>query len=81
MTKSQIFAISGAIILFFILYLGFDTIPPNLKDLEKSRLLSLESTSVNNLIQDAQAKLNTEQKSIIEAFLLLIVFRGYKTVR
>lgn len=70
MTKSQIFAITGAIILFFVLYLGFDTIPPKQKDLEKSRLLNLEATSVTNLIQDAQMKLTPEQKSIIEAINL-----------
>ncbi len=70
MTKSQIASIGGAIVLFLVLYLGFDTIPPKQKVLEKSRQLNLESTSVTNLIQEAQTKLTPEQKSILEAINL-----------
>ncbi|MGB4840155.1 MAG: tetratricopeptide repeat protein [Saprospiraceae bacterium] len=70
MTKSQIGAIAGAVVLFFVLYLGFDTIPPKQKDLEKSRSFNLESTGVTNLIQDAQKKLTQEQISITEALNL-----------
>jgi tetratricopeptide (TPR) repeat protein len=70
MNKSQIAVISGAIILFLILYLGFDKIPPKSKNLEKSRLLNVESTSVTNLINEAQTKLTPQQTTVIEAINL-----------
>jgi tetratricopeptide (TPR) repeat protein len=68
MTKSQIGVIAGAVILFCILYFGFDTIPPKQKDLEKSRALNFETTSVDNLILEARTKLTKEQQSIVHAY-------------
>jgi len=70
MSKFQIGAIVGAIVFFLILYLGFDTMPPKQKELEKSRIFNLESTSISNLVQEAKAKLTPEQSSIIEAIHL-----------
>lgn len=70
MTKSQIITIAASLILFLVLYLGFETIPPDMKNLEKSRLLNVESTSVTNLINDAQTKLTPQQTTVIEAINL-----------
>ena len=70
MTKSQIITITASLILFLVLYLGFETIPPDMKNLEKSRLLNVESTSVTNLINDAQTKLTPQQTTVIEAINL-----------
>ncbi len=53
--------------LFLLMYLGLDKIPPKQKDLEKSRAFNIESTGVSNLIQEAMAKLDAEQKNIIDA--------------
>ena len=70
MSKYQIFTVAGALLLFMILYFGFDTIPQKQKSLEKSRMLNVESTGISNLIKDAYTKMDEEQKSIIEAMNL-----------
>jgi len=70
MSKSQILTISGAIVLFLLLYLCFDTTPPKLKSLEKSRILNIESTGLANLIKEAEVKMDAGQKSIIDAINL-----------
>lgn len=70
MTKSQIITIAASLILFLVLYLGFETIPPDMKNLEKSRVLNVESTSVTNLIKEAQSKLTPQQTTVIEAINL-----------
>jgi len=68
MNRNQIWVIAGAIILFLILYLGFEITPPKQKSLEKSRALNIEATSVNNLIQEAN--LDADKKSMIDAINL-----------
>jgi len=70
MNKNQILLLVGGVLLFLILYFGFDIIPQKAKDLEKSRSLNIESTGVNNLLKDAMATLDAQQKSIIEAINL-----------
>ena len=69
LSKEQLFAIGGAIVLFCIVYFGFDIVPKEQKQLEKSRLLSTEATSVQNLIMDAKAELGKEY-GIIEALMM-----------
>lgn len=70
MSKYQIFTVAGAIILFMLLYFCFDTIPNKQKNLEKSRMMNIESTGISNLIKDAYANIDAEQKSIIDAMNL-----------
>jgi tetratricopeptide (TPR) repeat protein len=70
MGRNQWILISGALLLLGTLYFGFDIIPPKQKEIEKSRLNNLESTSVSNLIKAAEAKLNNTQKSVIDALNL-----------
>jgi len=70
MQKQQYIAVSSALVLFLLLYFGFDTIPPKQKSLEKSRALNIETTSVTNLIKEASVKLDKSQSSIIEAINL-----------
>jgi tetratricopeptide (TPR) repeat protein len=70
MNKNQILLLVGGVLLFLILYFGFDIIPQKTKDLEKSRSLNIESTGINNLLKDAMATLDAQQKSIIEAINL-----------
>jgi len=70
MNRNQILLLVGGVLLFLLLYFGFDIIPQKSKDLEKSRSLNIESTGINNLLKDAMATLDAQQKSIIEAINL-----------
>lgn len=70
MNRNQILLLVGGVLLFVVLYFGFDIIPQKSKDLEKSRSLNIESTGINNLLKDAMATLDAQQKSIIEAINL-----------
>ncbi|MCZ2102062.1 MAG: hypothetical protein LC107_11055 [Chitinophagales bacterium] len=69
MTKHQAIAIGIAGILFLVLFLGFDTIPTKQKDLEKSRLLNIETTSVANLIKEAMPNVDKANASLIDALV------------
>lgn len=68
-SKEQKGAILAAIILFLILYFGFDIVPDEQKQLEKSRMLSTEATSVQNLIMDARQELGSKY-GVIEALTM-----------
>ena len=78
MNRNQIWVIAGAIILFLILYLGFEITPPKQKSLEKSRALNIEATSVNNLIQEAN--LDADKKSMIDAINLDLAILSKKWI-
>ncbi len=69
LSKGQIGAILAAIALFLILYFGFDIVPGEQKQLEKSRILSTEATSVQNLIMDARQEIGSKY-SVIEALTM-----------
>lgn len=81
MNKSQVLVLVAAGILFLILFLGFDTIPPKQKSLEKSRSSNIEATSVTNLIKEVTPKLNKEQKSILDAINLDLEKTGSDTIK
>ncbi|MFZ1748847.1 MAG: hypothetical protein WAU01_01590 [Saprospiraceae bacterium] len=81
MTKTQIAAVLGSILIVLFLYLGFDKIAPDQKNLEKSRVLSLETTGLSNLIKDATPTLDNDQKSIIEAINLDLKNAGTDTIK
>lgn len=81
MNQKQKFVIFGSITLFFILYFGFDKIPPASKSLEKSRMMNLESTSISNLVLEATASLNKEEKSMIDAINLDLNNAGSDTTK
>ena len=61
MTKVQLVILLLAAALFAGLYWGFDTKPSAQKTLERSRALQAESTSPDQLINDARAHLSAEQ--------------------
>lgn len=65
-SKEQMVAILATIVLFSIVYFAFDIVPGEQKILEKSRQLSTEATSVQNLIMDARDSLGAEY-GVIEA--------------
>lgn len=66
MNKWQQLAIGATIVAFFIMYFGCETKPKNIKDLEKSRSLTLESTSIQNLMTEARKNLKEDQRILIE---------------
>jgi len=70
MNKKQIIVLVGGILLFSILYFGFDKIPPKQKALEKSGALNVETTSLTNLLKETLPKLSGQQKTIVEAMNL-----------
>jgi tetratricopeptide (TPR) repeat protein len=80
MNSTQIVTVAGAFLLFLILYLGFDKVPPSGRDLEKSRMLQMESTSVSNLVREASTGMSTEQRSVIEALDLDLRKVGKDTI-
>lgn len=65
MTKLQWAAIAGALALFFVLYLGCERKPQDIASLETSRALSVESTDIKAVIQDAKASLAPGKQSLI----------------
>ena len=81
MTKAQYAAIFGAAILFLVLYLGFDRVDPNQRSLEKSRKSNIESTGIDNLVKEAGEKLDSRQKSLIEALQMDLSKSGTDTIR
>jgi tetratricopeptide (TPR) repeat protein len=64
--RIQIALIGLSVIIFFSMYFGCETKAKNIKDLEKSRSLSMEVTGVQNIINDARKKLTSNQLSTIE---------------
>lgn len=66
MEKQQLVSILIAIACLIILYFGFDIVPGEQRNLEKSRAINSEVTSVQNLILEAREKLGA-QYGIIEA--------------
>lgn len=70
MNKSQVILLLGGILLFSILYFGFDKVPPKHKALEKSGSLNIESTSLTNLLKEALPVLDAQKKSVVEAMNL-----------
>lgn len=67
MQKQHYIAIFVSFIAVLILYIFVDTMPPKLKELEKSRSLNLEATGTKNIIDKAMASLDKDDQSMIEA--------------
>jgi tetratricopeptide (TPR) repeat protein len=65
MTKTHYLVLFLALVLFFGLYLGFDTKPTGQKTVEKSIATQEESTSFESLLSDAKAQLTATQKSAV----------------
>jgi tetratricopeptide (TPR) repeat protein len=61
MTKLQLIVIGAAVVLFLVLYFGFDTTPRDIQALEKTRALSAEQTNLEVLLQEAKATLPAGQ--------------------
>lgn len=81
MNKQQYIAVGAAVVLFLVLFLGFDTIPAKQKNLEKSRSLSLETTSVANLLKEAMPKLDKANASMVEVMNMELEKAGLDTLK
>ena len=66
MNKWQQIAIAISVAAFFVMYFGCETKPQTIKELEKSRSLTFESTGFQNLLIDAKKKLSQEQIILLE---------------
>jgi len=64
-SKTQLSFIAAAIVLFGILYFGFDTKPKKQAALEESRALNFETTDPRVLLADAKKKLDSRQNGVI----------------
>ncbi len=68
LTQIQKIFIASFIALLFVMYFGCETKPTKIKSLEKSRELSMEATSIENIIREAKKKLSANQIATIETF-------------
>ncbi len=64
-TKTQLGFIAAAVLLFAVLYFGFDTKPKKQAELEQSRALNFESTDIRVVLADAKQQLNSRQNGVI----------------
>ncbi|HFB99663.1 MAG TPA: hypothetical protein ENJ53_02550, partial [Phaeodactylibacter sp.] len=60
MSKTQLLVLFMAVLLFSVLYFGFDTKPETQKEIENTRTLNKESTSINSLLMTAKKELKPE---------------------
>ena len=67
MTKQQVIVITGAIVLFLVLYFGCDTKPPGQKSVEKSRAFNVAAADESALLKAAKQNLGPSQLSTLES--------------
>lgn len=63
MNRLQIGLLSFSVLLFAVIYFGFDTKPKEIKKIESSRSLAAEALSIDSYIQKAVAALDDAEKS------------------
>ena len=66
MNKIQLTVIAVGVLLFAILYLGFDTKPAKHRDIEKQRQLASVSTDISFLLSDAKKNLPADVLASIQ---------------
>lgn len=57
-------------LLFVVLYFGFDTKPEDVKLAEKSRANSIESTNIQNLLQEARTNMRPDEMGVLDAMFM-----------
>jgi tetratricopeptide (TPR) repeat protein len=67
MSKNHFIAIFVSLVIFLGLWLGFDRVPGNQKDIEKSRSLNIEITGEDNILKNAMQQLSADNRAIMEA--------------
>ncbi len=67
LTRLQVWVLLGSVVLFALLYFGFDTRSPDMKQLDKQRKLVLASADPMVLLQEAKAQLDPASRNNILA--------------
>ena len=67
MNKTQWIVVTAAVVLFSVLYFGFDTKPGKHKEVEKQRVLAAVSTDINSLLKDAKKSLSPQESASVLA--------------
>ena len=67
--KQQVISVAISMIALAFLYFSFDIAPKKNKDLEKSRTLNAEATSIQNLVREARTVIGDDFK-IVEALMI-----------
>lgn len=57
MTRLQWAVVGGSLLLFLVLYFGFDTTPPEFKEVERTRSAAIQTTNLGGLLRRAKADL------------------------
>lgn len=65
MKKPQFLALLGAVLLFAVLALGFDTKPSGQKKIEQSRALQAEGATLEDLMAEGLKNLNAQQTAVL----------------
>jgi tetratricopeptide (TPR) repeat protein len=78
LNKAQTVLVSSGIAIYFVMYFGCETKAKNIRDLEKSRQLNMEVTSIDNLIIEAKKLLSPDQISMVETMTSQL---GVDTIR
>lgn len=66
LNRSQLIVIALSVLLFVILIFGCDTTPPEIRGKEKSMSQTIEATSVQNILKQAQSKMSREELAVID---------------
>lgn len=65
MTRLQLIVVASSVLLFGLLYFGFDTKPSDRSVIERTRSLTAENTGIGVLLPDAKATLSADQSALI----------------
>lgn len=65
--KYQSILVGAMILLFCLIYFGFNTKPKEQRDLEMSRSASIEATGIQNIVMASKKSLTKDELNIIEA--------------
>ena len=79
--KEQAFYIIGAIILFAVLYFGFDSKPSSQKVLEKSRAMSTQEYDITTYQAEAKKSLKADEIKDLETLEAQVEHAGQDTAR
>ncbi len=68
MTRPQIILIAASLVFLAILFFGFDTVPKEQAQVEKSRALNVETAELQTLVDEARASIPPDEKSFFNTY-------------
>jgi tetratricopeptide (TPR) repeat protein len=81
MTKLQYAVVAAALMLFLVLRFACETKAPNIKNLEKSRALTVETTDLAGLAQSTKDSISKADQALIEALEAELARQATDTAR